>query len=257
MIKPPGALLRRCPMNSKDLKHMPEEGLQQEPIIAIDGPSGAGKSTISRLLAEKLRYTHIDTGAMYRCVALAALRRGISCDDEAALARLCEGLTIAFAHQSGVQLVRLDGEDVSEAIRTPEVSLLTSRVSSVPAVREKMVELQRRMGAQGGVVLEGRDIGTVVFPHAEVKFFLTASADERGRRRFLELRAKGLEVDLAQTVAEVEARDEADSSRDHSPLRRADDAILVDSTGLTIDQVVAEMAMVVGARRNPQRGSRS
>ncbi len=244
-------------MTSKDLKRMPEEGFQREPIVAIDGPSGAGKSTISRLLAKELGFTHIDTGAMYRCVALAASWRDIACDDETALASLCEGLAIEFVHQSGVQLVRLDGEDVSEAIRTPEVSLLTSRVSSVPVVREKMVELQRRMGAQGGVVLEGRDIGTVVFPHAEVKFFLTASADERGRRRFLELRAKGLEVDLAQTVAEVEARDEADSSRDHSPLRRADDAILVDSTGLTIDQVVAEMAMVVGARRNPQRGSRS
>ncbi|MDO3379436.1 (d)CMP kinase [Geoalkalibacter halelectricus] len=219
-----------------------------KPIVAIDGPSGAGKSTISKLLARRLGFAHIDTGAMYRCVALAALRRGVDPDDEAALGALSLALNIEFRRVDGAQRVFLDGEDVSDAIRTPEVSLLTSRVSSLAAVRDNLTALQRRMGEKGGVVLEGRDIGTVVFPHAEAKFFLTASAQERGRRRYLELKEKGLDVDLARTVAEVEARDVADSSRQHAPLMQATDAVLIDSTDLTIDQVVERMAAAVAAR---------
>ncbi|HDR46608.1 MAG TPA: (d)CMP kinase, partial [Geoalkalibacter subterraneus] len=199
-------------------------------IVAIDGPSGAGKSTISRMLAGRLNFTHIDTGAMYRCIALAALRRGIDPEDEAALAELCERVRIDFTRRDEQQRVILDGEDVSAEIRTPAVSLLTSRVSSVAAVREKMVAMQREMGREGGVVLEGRDIGSVVFPDAEVKFFLTASAQERGARRYRELREQGHEVDLRQTIEEVISRDKADSSRQHSPLTQAEDAILVDST---------------------------
>lgn len=217
------------------------------PIVAIDGPSGAGKSTISKLLAQRLGFAHIDTGAMYRCVALAALRRGIDPQNHAALGALSLALSIEFRRSNGEQHVFLDGEDVSAAIRSPEVSLLTSRVSSVPAVRDNLVELQRRMGAQGGVVLEGRDIGTVVFPMAQAKFYLTASAEERGRRRYLELKAKGLEVELDKTIAEVRERDEADSTRQHSPLRRAVDAILIDSTGMSIEAVVAQMQAVVVA----------
>lgn len=220
---------------------------KKQPIVAIDGPSGSGKSTISKLLAQRLGFAHIDTGAMYRCVALAALRRGIDAQDHAALGALSLALSIEFRRANGDQRVFLDGEDVSAAIRSPEVSLLTSRVSSVPAVRDNLVELQRRMGAQGGVVLEGRDIGTVVFPHAHAKFFLTASAEERGRRRFLELKAKGLEVELDKTIAEVRERDEADSTRQHSPLRQAADAILIDSTGMSIEAVVAQMQAVVVA----------
>ncbi|AJF06944.1 (d)CMP kinase [Geoalkalibacter subterraneus] len=212
------------------------------PIVAIDGPSGAGKSTISRMLARRLNFTHIDTGAMYRCIALAALRRGIDPEDEAALAELCERVKIDFKRQDGQQRVILDGEDVSGEIRTPAVSLLTSRVSSVAAVREKMVAMQREMGREGGVVLEGRDIGSVVFPDAGIKFFLTASAQERGARRYRELREQGHEVDLQQTIDEVISRDQADSSRQHSPLTQAEDAILVDSTDMTIEQVVEMMA---------------
>ncbi len=212
------------------------------PIVAIDGPSGAGKSTISRMLARLLNFTHIDTGAMYRCIALAALRRGIDPEDEAALAELCERVKIDFKRQDGQQRVILDGEDVSGEIRTPAVSLLTSRVSSVAAVREKMVAMQREMGREGGVVLEGRDIGSVVFPDAGIKFFLTASAQERGARRYRELREQGHEVDLQQTIDEVISRDQADSSRQHSPLTQAEDAILVDSTDMTIEQVVEMMA---------------
>ncbi|KIH76622.1 cytidylate kinase [Geoalkalibacter ferrihydriticus] len=226
--------------------------MKRQPIVAIDGPSGAGKSTISKLLARRLGFAHIDTGAMYRCVALAALRRGIDAEDEVSLAELSLALRIEFRPVGDEQQVLLDGEDVSGAIRTPEVSLLTSRVSSVSEVRENLVELQRRMGEVGGVVLEGRDIGTVVFPQAQAKFFLTASARERGRRRYLELKGKGLDVDLETTIAEVEARDAADSTRQHSPLAQAPDAVLIDSTGLSIDQVVARMEAVVVARRKMQ-----
>lgn len=218
-------------------------------IIAIDGPSGAGKSTLSKLLAKELGYVNLDTGAMYRCIALAAQRRGIDPDDQAALGALARVLSIEFVRGNGAERVFLDGEDVSAAIRTPEVSLLTSRISAVAAVRAAMVELQRRLGADGGVVLEGRDIGTVVFPAAEVKFFLVATARERGRRRYEELRVKGLEVDLEQTIAEVEARDAADSAREHAPLLQAADAQAIDTTGMSIEQVLAAMLETVRKRQ--------
>jgi len=223
--------------------------LNRELIIAIDGPSGAGKSTLSKLLARALNYVNIDTGAMYRCVALASRRRGINPSDEAALALLCDDVTIDFLRGATGEKVLLNGEDVSDAIRTPEISLLTSKVSACRAVREAMVRLQRKMGKSGGVVLEGRDIGSVVFSDAEVKFFLQASAGERGRRRYEELREKGLPVDLDQTIAEVEERDAADSAREHAPLIRADDAVVIDSTSLSIEQVLTEMLQVVQTRR--------
>jgi len=223
--------------------------LNRELIIAIDGPSGAGKSTLSKLLAKALNYINIDTGAMYRSVALAAQRRGIEPSDEEALRRLCDTISIDFVRSGSGERVLLNGEDVSEAIRTPEISLLTSRVSACKGVREAMVRLQRKMGERGGVVLEGRDIGSVVFPGAEVKFFLQASAGERGRRRYEELKGKGFPVDLEQTVAEVEERDAADSAREHAPLIRAEDAEVIDSTTLSIDQVLTEMLQVVRARR--------
>lgn len=217
--------------------------------MAIDGPSGAGKSTLSKLLARILGYINIDTGAMYRCVALAASRRGIDPGDGDALGRLCNGLHIDFIREEQGERVLLDGEDVSSAIRTPEVSLLTSRVAASASVRQAMVRLQRQMGEHGGVVLEGRDIGTIVFPLAEVKFFLLATARERGRRRYEELRARGMAVDLEQTIAEVEARDAADTAREHAPLLQAPDAVVIDTTTLTIEQVLAEMLRVVGERR--------
>ncbi|HEU0264635.1 MAG TPA: (d)CMP kinase [Geobacterales bacterium] len=218
-------------------------------IVAIDGPSGAGKSTLTTLLADRLGYIHIDTGAMYRTVALAVTRQGVSPDDEAALSQLLAGTKIEFLRDNGCCRVLANGVDVSEAIRTPEISLLTSRVSSKPIVREAMGKLQRQLGRHGGVILEGRDIGTVVFPDAEVKFFLTASPEERGHRRFLELTAKGIPVTLEQTVAEVVQRDRQDSEREHAPLKRAKDAIDIDSTGLTIDQVLDQMEQVVRNRQ--------
>lgn len=223
--------------------------MKRELIVAVDGPSGSGKSTLSRLLAAALNYINIDTGAMYRSVGLAAHRAGVDPEDNQALAELCRHLTIEFVRSGVDERVLLNGEDVSEAIRTPEMSMMASRVSACSAVREAMGRLQKSMGEQGGVVLEGRDIGTVVFPHAEVKFFLLASAAERGRRRFEELRAKGLQVDLQQTIAEVEERDSADSNRQHAPLVQADDAMAIDTTAMTIEQVLQEMLQVVNKRR--------
>lgn len=217
-------------------------------IVAIDGPSGAGKSTLSKALAKKTGYTNIDTGAMYRSVALLAQRRQIDAADEQGLQRLCSELRIKFVREVDQERVFINGEDVSQAIRTPEVSLLTAKVAACPAVREALVCLQRQMGEAGGVVLEGRDIGTVVFPQAEVKFFLSATAEERGRRRYEELRGKGADIDLQQTIAEVEERDAADSAREHAPLKRAEDAIDIDSTKLSIDEVLAEMLRVIVER---------
>lgn len=224
--------------------------MKRELIIAIDGPSGAGKSTLSKLLAKALGYVNLDTGAMYRSVALAAARRGINAADHPGLERLVQEVRIDFIRTPDAERVLLNGEDVSTAIRTPDVSLLTSKISAVPQVRQAMVALQRRLGASGGVVLEGRDIGTVVFPQAEVKFFLLASAEERGRRRYEELRAKGLKVDLQQTIAEVEARDAADSAREHAPLVQAADAVAIDSTRLTIDQVLELMLSTINQERH-------
>lgn len=217
-------------------------------VIAIDGPSGAGKSTITRLLAERLGYIHIDTGAMFRAVALTVKRSAVDIADEEGLAELCRDLKISFMRSNQGCRVLLNDEDVSDAIRTPEISLLTSRVSAVKCVREFLLERQRGMGKSGGVVLEGRDIGTVVFPDAEVKFFLTASAEERGRRRYLEMLEKGEVVTLEGTIAEVARRDEQDEQREHAPLRRAPDAINIDSSRLSIEQVLELMEGIVRER---------
>lgn len=219
-------------------------------IVAIDGPSGAGKSTVARLLAERLGYIYIDTGAMFRAVALSVKRASISPDDEEALQQLCRGLEIAFTRDSAGYRVLANGEDVSEAIRTPEISQFTSRISTRKAVREVLLHQQRRMGRTGNVVLEGRDIGSVVFPDAEVKFFLSASAEERGRRRFLELREKGENVTVEKTIAEVAARDARDEQRDVAPLRMAEDALLIDSTGVPIEDVLARMESIVRDRES-------
>ena len=226
--------------------------MQKKLIVAIDGPSGAGKSTLSKALAEQTGFLNIDTGAMYRSVALLAQRAGIEPENKQALQALCRNLQIEFVREQGQERVLLNGEDVSRAIRTPEVSLLTARVAACQEVRETLVRLQRQMGKVGGVVLEGRDIGTVVFPQAEVKFFLSASAEERGRRRFAELRKKGLQVDLQQTIREVVDRDRADEVREHAPLRCPADAMVIDSTRMNIEEVLAEMLRVVRDRQVPK-----
>lgn len=210
-------------------------------VIAIDGPSGAGKSTVAHLLAERLGYLQIDTGAMYRAVAWLLHAGGVDPDDLTAVERLCSTVDVRLERQDGLQRVLANGQDVTALIRTPEMSLLTSRISALKPVREAMMQAQRRMGARGGVVLEGRDIGTVVFPDADLKFFLSASAEERGRRRYLELAAKGQQVSLADTVQAVADRDLQDSQRELAPLRMAADAIAIDSSGRTIDEVLDSM----------------
>jgi cytidylate kinase len=217
-------------------------------VVAIDGPAGAGKSTVSKRLARRLGYRLLDTGAIYRAVALGAERQGISWEDAEALARLAAALDIDFAFDGEVNRVWVGGEDVSAAIRAPAISQGASKVSAHPPVRAALLDLQRRLGEQGGVVAEGRDIGTVVFPQAGAKFFLVASPIERASRRAAELRAGGQVVDDAAVLAEVEERDRRDSERAAAPLRRAEDAVLVDSSGRGIDDVVAEMESLVRAR---------
>jgi cytidylate kinase len=224
-------------------------------VVAIDGPSGAGKSTVARQLAERLGYLYIDTGAMFRAVALTVKRANVSLEDDAALAALCRDLEITFVRQGGTYRVLANGEDVSDAIRTPEISLLTSRISTKKAVREVLLHEQRRMGRAGNVVLEGRDIGSVVFPHADVKFFLSASAEERGRRRFLELQAKGEKVTLERTIAEVIARDAQDERREHAPLCMAEDALAIDSDGIPVAEVLGRMEKIVRQRESERRAS--
>jgi cytidylate kinase len=217
-------------------------------IVAIDGPAGAGKSTAARMLAQRLGYTLLDTGALYRIMALRARDSGVAWEDGPGVAALANGIEIGFRLDGDVNRVFADGADVSAGIRAPEMSDGASRVSALPEVRAALLGLQRRIGAAGDVVVEGRDIGTVVFPDAEAKFFLTATADERARRRVAELTAAGRQVDFEQTRAEIVARDERDSSRATAPLRQAGDAVRIDSSAMTARQVVERMAEIVLAR---------
>lgn len=210
------------------------------PVVAIDGPSGAGKTTAAVRLAAAAGLLRIDTGAMYRAVALAARRAGVSPDDSPRLTALARDLDISFRNDAGGQRVFLSGEDVSEAIRTPEMSMMSSAVSAHAPVREALVAKQREMGRGGGVVLEGRDIGTIVFPDAEVKFFLDASVAVRACRRFLDPLTRG-DRTYEEVLRDVLRRDVQDSTREHSPLRLAQDALYIDSTTLTAEEVVDRM----------------
>jgi cytidylate kinase len=220
-------------------------------VVAIDGPAGAGKSTVSRAVARALGYRHVDTGAMYRVVGVLAAERGVAPDDTSGLARLCDGLQIAFTERDGRTRVLADGRDLTDAIRTADAGQLASRVSAVPAVRERLVAMQRRLAAGGGVVMEGRDIGTVVCPEASVKIFLDASPAERARRRAAELSAGGAAVDLALMEREIAERDHRDRTRAHSPLRPAADAHVVDTTGRALEEVVAQVLSLARRRQDP------
>jgi CMP/dCMP kinase len=211
-------------------------------IVAIDGPAGAGKSTTARLLAAHLQYSLLDTGAIYRTLALLARRAGISWQDGPRVAGLAATLDIRFALDGAVNRVFVGAEQMTDLIRTSDISEGASQVSALPEVRAALLELQRRLGEEGGVVVEGRDIGTVVFPTAVAKFYLTAAAQERARRRAEELRAGGRVVDEAVVLADILARDHRDMSRAVAPLRRADDAIEIDSSQVPADAVVELMA---------------
>jgi len=221
-------------------------------VVTIDGPAGAGKSSVAKLLARRLGYRLLDTGAIYRAVALTTQRAGTPWTDGAACGEVARTLEIRFEFVGDKNHVFLAGEDVSAAIRTPEVSQGASQVSAHPEVRAGLLDLQRRLAAGGGVVVEGRDTGTVVFPAAEAKFFLTAQDEERARRRVAELAASGTAVDFEVTLREIRERDQRDASRDVAPMVPAKDAVLVDSSTQTLEEVVDSLARQVEARAAAQ-----
>lgn len=220
-------------------------------IVAIDGPAGAGKSTVARRVAQQLGFALVDTGAIYRCVALASMQSGVSVDDDAGLGALAASLDIDFHFENDVNRVRLDGRDVTESIRTPDCSRLASRVAAQPAVRDALLELQRRLArsAPAGAVIEGRDIGTVVFPDAGLKIFLTASETVRARRRFDELKAKGEDVVFEDVLNDQIARDHEDAHRSIAPLRPAEDAVIYDTSGRSTERVVADLVQLASERQ--------
>lgn len=217
-------------------------------IIAIDGPAGAGKSTVARLVAKRLGYLYINTGAMYRAITMKALQNGIDLDNENALAKLAKDSRIDF--KDGGSCVILDGKDVSREIKTPEIDKQISTVVKHPHLREIMVKQQRDIGKQGNAVSEGRDLTTVVFPDAEVKIFLDASIKERTKRRYEELKQKGYDLDIAQVQNDTARRDESDKTREHGPLKLAQDAILLDTTDMTIEQVVESILVIVEKKKH-------
>jgi len=219
-------------------------------LITIDGPAGAGKSTVSRRLAGQLGYTYVDTGALYRAVALAAITQGCAPDNDRGLAEICTHLVLRFENSLKGPRLYSNGDDITERIRTPEITMLASAVSARHVVREYLLEVQREMGKRGGAVFEGRDMGTVVFPDADVKFYLDADLDTRALRRFRELCAEESSMDLSKVREAMKRRDENDSSRALAPLKPAADAIRIDSAPLTVDEVVEVMLREISAGNN-------
>ena len=221
-------------------------------IIAIDGPSGAGKSTVAKAVAKNLGFSCLDTGAMYRAVAWKALNDGVALDDQAALGEIARNHEISFGHVEGDPVPRrvfIDGQEITDEIRTAQIDKSVSPVSAVPAIRQALLEQQRRIGSQGNYVVEGRDIGTEVFPQAEVKVFLTASAEERAHRRVRQNVDRGVgSIDYDEVLADIIRRDELDSSRDTAPLRPAEDAVQIDSTGKYIEDIIATICAQAQAR---------
>lgn len=213
--------------------------------VAIDGPAGAGKSTIAKMVAKKLGFIYVDTGAMYRAMALHILRKGIPATDSAAISAACEDADITIQYQNGEQVVLLNGENVNGLIRTEEVGNMASSSSTNGDVRKKLVSLQQKLAKTAEVIMDGRDIGTVVLPDADVKIYLTAGSDVRAKRRYDELTAKGISCDLQKIEKDIIERDERDMNREISPLRQADDAILVDSSYMTIEEVAEKIISLI------------
>lgn len=216
--------------------------------VAIDGPAGAGKSTIAKAAAQKLNFVYVDTGAIYRTVGLAAKRKGYAADDRASVVAMLQSLVIDMRYVDGVQRMFLNDEDVSEAIRTPEASHYASNVAAMPEVRTYLMDMQRNMAARYQVLMDGRDIGTVVLPNANLKIFLTASAEERARRRFVQLQEKGTVQPYEEVLAEIIERDKRDSERETAPLKQAEDAIYLDTSDLTQEQSIQAVIDLIQAR---------
>ena len=216
--------------------------------MAIDGPSGAGKSTIARAVAAELGFIYVDTGAFYRTIGLAACRAGIAGDAAGEVCALLPGLLLELRYRDGTQHVLLNGEDVSDEIRTPEIARYASLVSAIPAVRDYLLDLQRDMARNHSVIMDGRDIGTVVLPNADIKIFLTASAEKRAERRWKELNAKGQKVVLGEVLELINTRDAKDEGRETAPLKRAEDAVLLDTSGLDLSQSVVAVRDLIRAR---------
>lgn len=212
--------------------------------IAIDGPAGAGKSTIARAAAKKLNFVYVDTGAMYRAMALHFLRNGISASDEAAISLAAGTANVTLSYENGVQQVILNGENVSGLIRSEEVGTMASAVSVHLSVREKLVELQKELASRENVIMDGRDIGTCVLPDADLKIYLTASSQVRAKRRYLELKEKGQDCSLEEIEQDIIRRDYQDMNREHSPLKQAEDAVLVDSSDMTAEEVIDRIIML-------------
>ncbi|WHH59463.1 (d)CMP kinase [Petroclostridium sp. X23] len=216
--------------------------------VAIDGPAGAGKSTIAKIVAKQLGFIYIDTGAMYRAVALKAIKNNINTKEANKICIILENIDINIKHDEDGQVVLLDGEDVTQAIRTPEVSVGASNVAAIPQVRIKLVELQRMLAAQNNVIMDGRDIGTYVLPDADIKIFLTASVEDRARRRYEEMKLKYSDCSFEQVKKDIEYRDKNDSSREFAPLKAAEDAVIIDTTNNDLEQSVAVVSNLIRER---------
>ena len=213
--------------------------------VAIDGPSGAGKSTVARAAAAKLGEVYVDTGAMYRTIGLAVCRKGVAGEDTEGIKSVLPGLRVGIAYENGAQHVLLNGEDVSDAIRTPEIAYYASKVSAVPEVREFLLSTQRDMAKNGNILMDGRDIGTVILPDAPVKIFLTASSESRAERRYKELIEKGQQVTMESVLHDINERDRQDMNRAIAPLRQAEDAVLLDTSALTLDESIEAVLRII------------
>lgn len=222
--------------------------MQHTPVITIDGPSGSGKGTISALLAAKLNWQLLDSGAIYRVLAVASIHHDIAADDEEALIPLATALDVRFESAEMAIHIYLEGEDVTDTIRTEEIGAVASKVASLPRVREALLRRQRAFQSGDGLVADGRDMGTVVFPDAEAKIFLTASAEERAQRRYKQLKEKGLDVNIARLLTDIQARDERDSNRAVAPLVPAEDALVIDSSAMSIEQVLENITKYIESR---------
>ncbi len=226
-------------------------------VVAIDGPAGTGKGTVAKALAERTHFINIDTGAMYRCVTLECINNGISVQDEDKILQVLEKISINLEHQDGKQKVILNGKDVSQEIRTPEVDDMVAKFAALKIVRDKMTPLQRKMGEENNVIMEGRDIGTVVFPNADVKIFLDCSLEERSRRRYKQNLEKGIESNYQDVLKSIMERHKLETERKIAPFVKAEDAILVDSTNMTIDEVVDTIYSIIKSKIEEKNNGQS